>query len=296
MFQDHRASSRSEDFHTALYGGAIVRFRELGAMRELVDFTREFVEQRLHPHPPVEIHRCRPKDEVAEKLAAIQRDFSRCGEVKRLWREVFEAAGLDLTATARDRLVLRFQLPVDPERPPLWSRNTATASFHRDSWGTNLYAQINWWAPVYPITEGRTVALFPQLWSKPLANSSAEFDMAEVMRRVREEPASLTPGDLIPRLLEPVDFATARPVVIGPGSVIAFSSQHAHAGVPNHTGFTRLSLETRTLQIADYLARRGAPNVDGSARWVALGLFRRISDNTPLPEVLGTEALMPFQN
>jgi hypothetical protein len=45
--------------------------------------------------------------------------------------------------------------------------------FHRDTWGTNLYAQVNWWAPVYPITAGRTVALYPTLWSRPVANTSA---------------------------------------------------------------------------------------------------------------------------
>jgi ectoine hydroxylase-related dioxygenase (phytanoyl-CoA dioxygenase family) len=51
-----------------------------------------------------------------------------------------------------------------------------------------------------------------------------------------------------------VDADDGVPVVIDPGEIIAFSSAHAHAGVANHTGLTRVSLETRTVSIADVRA------------------------------------------
>jgi hypothetical protein len=65
-------------------------------------------------------------------------------------------------------------------------------------------------------------------------------------------------------------------------------------GVPNHTDLTRISVETRTLLIEDHVARRGAPNMDGSAHWMAPGLFRRVSDGKALPDLLGTGVLEPF--
>jgi hypothetical protein len=49
----------------------------------------------------------------------------------------------------------------------------------------------------------------------------------------------------------------------------AFSSAHAHVGKPNHPGQTRISLETRTIPIADMLAGYGAPHVEGRGRWAA---------------------------
>ena len=84
------------------------------------------------------------------------------------------------------------------------------------------------------------------------------------------------------------------PVVIEPGEIIAFSSAHAHVGVPNHTGLTRVSLETRTVSIADVRAGRGAPNVDSRGRWAPPGMFRRLSDGRALHELLGCEPLIPY--
>jgi hypothetical protein len=168
--------------------------------------------------------------------------------------------------------------------------------FHRDTWGTNLSAQINWWAPVWPITAGRTFAIHPALWDVPIANNSADFDLAQVMEKLRTAPETLGPGQLAPRPTAPVDPNSAVPVVLEPGEIIAFSSAHAHVGVPNHTGLTRISLETRTVSITDTRARRGAPNVDGHARCVAPGLFRRLNDGVALNKILDCERLVPRES
>lgn len=279
--------------HDRIYQGEIVRFRPFGGMERIVALTRQFLEGRFGPWPVPEIHRHLAPGELGERVEAAQRDYSRSEEVKRAWRDMFEAVGFDPEAVARDRLMLRFQLHRGPGAPAPSGRGTATVGFHRDTWGTNLYAQVNWWAPVYPITAGRTFAFYPELWDRPIANSSADFDMAEAMRLVREK-APTRPGQIVPRSLETFDPESSRPVVIDCGEIIAFSSQHAHAGVPNHSGLTRISLETRTLLIEDHLEGRGAPNVDGWAHWTSPGLFRRLSDGTPLADLLGIERLVPF--
>ena len=212
--------------------------------------------------------------------------------MKALWRQVFEAASLDPSLAACDRLHLRFQPHQEGSNAPSRARTTSTIAFHRDTWGTNLYAQTNWWAPVYEITEGRTFAIYPSLWNKPLANTSRSFDLEEVLRRSHSEGRnSVDAVEAIPHLSEPITPSLGTPVVIPPGSVIAFSAAHAHAGVPNSTDVTRISLETRTLSINDFKANKGAPNVDGHARWMAPGLFRRLSDGTRLNELLNRAIL-----
>src|SRR5262249_1190030 len=99
-------------------------------------------------------------------------------------------------------------------------------------------------------------------------------------------------GALAPRPTAAIDPEGGVPVVLDPGEIIAFSSAHAHAGIANHTGLTRISLETRTVSIADARSGRGAPNIDGEARWIARGLFRRLSDGFPLHTVLGCNRLV----
>jgi hypothetical protein len=279
--------------YTALYAGEIVRFSGVASMAAIVAFTRAFLEERLAPHPPVEIHRHLAPPALSTRLAEVQGEYTRSAEVKWLWRELFEAVGLDPADTARDRLRLRFQVHSEAGDTPAWSRSTATVGFHRDSWGTNLSAQVNWWAPVWPITAERTFAIYPRLWDVPIPNNSVDFDLADVMKRLRTKPETVGPGQLAPRPTQAVDSALGVPIVLDPGEIIAFSGAHAHVGVPNHTGLTRISLETRTVSISDVRAQRGAPNVDGEARWVAPGLFRRLSDMSALNAILGCERLVP---
>lgn len=293
MYSILRPPCPPREFHDRIYAGEILRMDSLTEHARVVDFTRKFLEDRCHPYVPVEIHRHWSHEQQVEQFAAATRDYARSDEVKRLWRGVFEAAGLDPAATARDRLHLRFQPHQEATEAAIRTRSTATVRFHRDTWGTNLYGQVNWWAPVYPVTAARTMAMYPTLWLRVLRNTSATFDFAKVLERSRTgENVSAYDGG-IPQLLEDVDPSLGVPVTIEPGSIIAFSAAHAHTGIHNHTGLTRISLETRTLSIEDFCAGRGAPNIDGQARWMSPGLFRRVSDGVKLPELLSIGELEP---
>ncbi|WP_245444938.1 hypothetical protein [Pseudaminobacter soli (ex Li et al. 2025)] len=295
MYASITQSLQPRDFHDRIYAGEVLRLGELQPMHELVDFTRAFLEEALAPFSPVEIHRYLSHQQQTERFGQLQRDFSRSPEVKRLWRAVFEAAGLDAGGLARDSLYLRFQPHQDPDNVVPRARSTATIAFHRDTWGSNLYAQTNWWAPIYEIDAGRTFAIYPSLWDRPVANTSAGFDLAALLERSKAGGRNAVDADeAIPHLAEQLQVADATPVVITPGEIIAFSSAHAHAGVPNSTGLTRISLETRTLWIDDVREGRGAPNVDGHAPWMSPGMFRRVSDEVPLNEILGVPRLVPF--
>ncbi|PTT99783.1 hypothetical protein DBR45_26125, partial [Pseudomonas sp. HMWF031] len=99
--------------------------------------------------------------------------------------------------------------------------------------------------------------------------------------------------EAIPHLLEAIDPQQGIAVELAPGSLIAFSGAHAHAGVGNCTGLTRISFETRSLLIDDVRAGVGAPNVDGHAPWRTPGLFRRMSDRKRLDEILGCGFIEP---
>jgi hypothetical protein len=294
MYEDFQRSTASAELRDKLYRGAIMRFRDLAPMQDLIAFTRRFVEAELAPASPVESHEGRG-GERAQIYSAARRKFANSPDAKRLWRSVFVEAGLDPEQTARDQLVLRFNPPVQPEQEHAVRRGIGTVHLHRDTWGTNLYAQINWWAPVWPLDPGRTLVFYPHLFDRPVNNSSAGFDIAAVMQRSREAPETVRSAELVPRPLGLLPRGEGIPVLIEPGEVIAFSAQHLHGGVANRTGKTRISLETRTLFIPDHVRGRGAANVDGRARWMTPGMFRRVADGEPLDRVLGVPAFQPSE-
>ena len=296
MYSSLQIPGSARQFHDRIYAGDIIRITELPAMAALVALTRAWLEDALHPWAPPEIHRYLSHDEQTLRFAQCQNAFARSKEVREHWRVVVESLGLAPDALACDRLHLRFQPHREPRQSTPRARATATIAFHRDTWGSNLYAQTNWWAPIYPITTGRTFALYPHLWQQALRNCSADFDMRALLERSHRDGRNAVDADeAIPHLLEAIDPQQGVAVDIAPGSLIAFSGAHAHAGVGNSTGLTRISFETRSVLIDDVLAGLGAPNIDGHAPWRTPGLFRRMSDTRRLNEILGCGFIEPYR-
>lgn len=295
MYSSLAIPSTARQLHDRIYAGEIIRFTDLQPMTTLVEYTRALLEDALHPWSPQLIHRHLSHPEQIERFAKIQNDFAGSAEVQQRWQDVVQSLGIAPDTLACDRLHLRFQPHCEPEQSTPRARTTATIAFHRDTWGSNIYAQTNWWAPIYPIAAGRTVALYPGLWQPPLGNSSADFDMRAILQRSHRDGRNAVDADeAIPHLLEAIDPQEGIAVDIAPGSLIVFSGAHAHAGVGNSTGLTRISFETRSILIADLLAGLGAPNVDGHAPWKTIGLFRRMNDAQRLNEILGCGFIEPY--
>ena len=146
---------------------------------------------------------------------------------------------------------------------------------HRDTWGSNVMAQINLWGPVFPLEPGATMVIWPSLFARPVPNTSAEWDLDKLRAAPGRYP-------LLPECRAPLDGAPEVPVLIEPGDLLCFSGAHLHASRRNRTGRTRLSLDTRVVAEGDVRAGHGAPNVDGRAPRVVHEWFRNVASGEPL--------------
>jgi hypothetical protein len=252
----------------AVYGGELMVFPAIPPMRELCHLSDQLIRDHFGPDPLHAHDRLNP-DQHAALATALRNEYRRHPEVRQLFLAAFAHIGVDLERIYWDQLKARV-VASGPGGNRL--------GVHRDTWGSNVYAQTNWWAPIYPITPERSVAFYPDYWSRPLANNSADWDLHDIRARRRAGK----PIALVPHPTEPVDDGNELRVAIEPGDLLCFSGAHLHASVPNHTGVTRFSVDTRTVDAADLAAGRGAPNVDGAAPRVALEWFRRVSDDSPL--------------
>lgn len=270
-----------------IYSGQILRFSSLPSMQRLADWSRDFCINHFYPHEPELIHEHYDTSELLAKVHDARVTYMRSTEVAHLMRSVFEESGLPIADIASDRMILRIQPPLLEAASEEQSVEVAPLTLHRDTWGSNLYAQVNWWAPIFPIDAGRTIAFFPKFWDTPLANNTAQFDLPRVIDLRKRNPGLLRATDVVPIALQDVDPTWAVPLLIDPGEIVAFSGQHAHSSVANSTARTRLSIDVRTISIEDVLRGRGAPNIDGVAPYIAFRLFRRLSDGKALGAVLG---------
>ena len=256
-----------------VYRGELVVFRGLPAMLALVARARAMAEDAFAPRlPPLAQDSLGPEDFLG-RAAGLRRSFMRDGEARTAFRSVIESLGFDPVVTYADRLILRLQPSGDLHS----GRRVCDLPPHRDTWGSNLMPQVNLWGPVFPLDPGATMVIWPTLFDRPVPNTSAEWDL----ERLREAPGR---HPLLPVLRGPVDGAPELPILIAPGDLLCFSGAHLHASRPNRTGRVRVSVDSRTVDLDDLRAGRGAENVDGRAPRVGREWFYRVSDGAGLAE------------
>jgi hypothetical protein len=221
-----------------------------------------------------------PPDEAV--IDGLQREVRTDPRLKGLFRAALEHVGVDPARSYWDSIFLRVVPPIEPGA----ERQIGRIGFHRDTWSSNVLQQTNWWATIRPLSTDRTIAFYPDYWSRPIANTSADWDLDEIRARRRSgERDEDIP--IVPEPSEPVDTSSELRIVIEPGDLLCFSGAHLHASVPNVSEGTRVSVELRTVSLDDFVRDRGAPNLDGRAPSVPLEWFRSIADGSSLSALAG---------
>ncbi|MFQ5760764.1 MAG: hypothetical protein ACE5HM_07300 [Acidiferrobacterales bacterium] len=211
--------------------------------------------------------------------ATTQNRFKKHPESRKLFRSALGEIGVDIARSYWDRLLLRIFPHGDTHTGGLTSR----AGIHRDTWGSNLYQQTNWWAPIYALTPERTIVFYPDYWSRSVENTSASWSYDDYVTARRHTDPGLAPSyPPAPQPQEAIDTTAGMRVVIDPGDMLCFSGAHLHASAANVSGLTRFSIESRTVNIDDLKHNRAAPNVDCHARQVRFAWFRHVVSNEPL--------------
>jgi hypothetical protein len=216
-----------------------------------------------------------PPDQAA--IDELQREVRTDDRMKELFRAALGHVGVDAVRSYWDSIHLRVVPPIERGA----ERQVGRLGFHRDTWGSNVPQQTNWWTTIRPLSAERTIAFYPGYWSRPIANTSADWDLDEI-RALRRSGTRDEDIAIVPEPSEPVDTSSELRIVSEPGDLLCFSGAHLHASVPNVSDETRVSVELRTVSGDDLARSRGAPNVDGQAPKVPLEWFRSMEDGSPL--------------
>ena len=174
----------------------------------------------------------------------------------------------------------QFRVRVAPAQNKFSYREASRISSHRDTWGTNIHQQINWWAPISSISETNTMIFYTDYFARAVKNSTSTWDLNTYLEHRKREDFSYPSA---PQLLEelPSD-ANVQSVNIEPGEILCFSGCHLHSSSKEESDNTRFSYEIRTICQDDLDNRREAPNTDCDLQWQFPKIFRNIDDNSPL--------------
>ena len=146
-----------------VYAGDLLVFKGVEPITELCALTDELIREALGALDPVRAQFELDREDYVARVGNLQKLYRKHGRAKGLFLATLGRVGVDLRRTCWDWLHLR----VLPHGEGKADRQTGRLGVHRDTWASNVYAQTNWWAPIYPITSGRTVAFYPGYWPDP---------------------------------------------------------------------------------------------------------------------------------
>jgi len=266
LFDDWQPGAPPARLSAALFDGALIVMRGLEPVERLCRRARTLVEEAFDTSDPVRAETRMAPAAFRQAAVRARRAVEQDTDVDQCWRDSLAAIGHEPAACWLDRIKLR----VVPSCKEMHGRVIRPLPPHRDTWGSGIMAQINWWLPLYPLDARRTMLLWPQMFRRPIANDSAGWDYEALIQGERKD------YPLLPIAAEmPPDKAL--PVLIEPGALLGFSAAHLHASTTDASGLCRFSIDTRSIWADDLSTGRGAPNVDGCARRAHWEWFRRPS-------------------
>lgn len=271
------SKTTDKSFSDLCFSGSILIFKSVQGMLKYCQRANELIQDYFDSETPTKAQFEYEPAEFTERATKLRKAALKDSFLRESFLEALQEIGLSTNKLFWDRLILR----LSPHSTTHLSERVRFLPAHRDTWGSNIYASINLWAPIYSVTPQNTICFYPNYWSKAIANNTAEWDF-EVIKADRKAKRPLSIG-LTPHPKEDLKLSEALPIVMEPGDLMAFSGAHLHATVPNESGETRFSIDTRIVNIDDYTHGRAAPNIDGKAPRIIPEWFKHVHTN----EVLG---------
>ena len=272
MFEPIDKILNLSEFKKDIFKGKIFVFKKSKIILDLVQEIKKNI--LIEYNGPLEkLHHLDNCEEISSTLVT---NLKKIPEFKKLFKIFLKEINFFHENSYWDQ----FRVRVAPAQNKFSYREASRINSHRDTWGTNIHQQINWWAPISSISETNTMIFYPDYFSKAVKNSTSTWDLNIYLEHRKREDFSYPSA---PQLLEdlPQD-ASVLSVNIEPGEILCFSGCHLHSSSKEKSDNTRFSYEIRTICQDDLDNRREAPNTDCDLQWQFPKIFRNINDNSPL--------------
>jgi hypothetical protein len=278
------ANVTDDERRQKLYEGDLFVYSARPSTQALIDFAAQLARDAFAPLDPETAQYEMAVEDYAALLAELKPRFIHHPESKRLIQAMLVDLGCDpekvyfdvprmRSSTSNDYLTTGIAFAFHP---------------HRDTWYSAPHCQLNWWLPIFPISEDNGLAFHPKYFHHPVKNSSRVYNYAEWNATSRKIAATQIGTDtrVQPMPEEEIELIPQVRPICGPGGIILFSGAQLHSSVPNTSGRTRFSIDLRTVHIDDVSHRQAAPNIDSECTGTTMGDYLRISDLTHVPDEL----------
>jgi len=272
LFTSIRQIENLSQFKKEIFNGKIFVFQKSQITEQLIDQIKKKI-QINYSGQLEKLHHLSNCEELSADLIANLKNTE-------IFKKLFYDFLISINFLQGESYWDKFVVRVAPAKNEFGYREASRIGVHRDTWGTNIYQQINWWAPISSIEKTNTMVFFPEYFDKPVKNSTATWDLNIYLENRKKGDFSYPSA---PELLEDLpENLKIWPVTIKPGEILCFSGSHLHSSSKDKSENTRFSYEIRTICQNDLDEKNGAPNVDCELQWQFPKIFRNMKDNSPM--------------
>ena len=266
-----------DDRRTRIFDGAFFLYSAPLEAAQMLDWARGLIEEAFGAvSDPRRAHKELTVEQFAAAASKLKSKFTNDAQTKALCQKLISAMGADPERTYFDLPRMR----VIPPRTYLASGVSYNYAPHRDTWYAHPTQLINYWVPIFNAEPATVMSMYVDFFKRPVNNASTGWDYDDWVKNARFAAASnLKREDRShPVPLEDVSQSADVRIVQNAGDIFMFSTCQLHASVPNETDSVRFSYDLRTINIDDYLQKRGPANIDSGATGSTLKDFLRVSD------------------
>src|SRR5262245_34889822 len=142
-----RGALPREQIGARIFAGDILIFQQVPALKALCQAIDAMVREGLGDAAPETAETRLASDVFLSRVRALRGRVHADKALLRQFGDAIAQVGLPVEDTYFDRLQLRLV----PSSASHQARRIMPLAPHRDSWGSNIAQQINWWAPLYPL-------------------------------------------------------------------------------------------------------------------------------------------------
>ncbi len=179
-------------------------------------------------------HKSKFKEKLVNSQILLKNDMN----IVKIFKSFLNSLGFFDHQTFIDKITLRYTPPKETESIGLLK----PLASHRDTWGSNILEQINWWFPIEDTSFENSIYIIENKFSSFVKNNSSDWDFMKFKKNSKKFLSS-------PISENKFEIKTENILKLKKGDLLCFSGHHLHGSFQGSRH--RINLETRTVSIND---------------------------------------------
>lgn len=274
IYNNDIKSFNNNQFHRflkeSIFSGRIIIFRNNYFIIKIINLVSNLIQEYMKKEGVTDLNIKRNDSKKFDYLIIdIQKNIKKNTKLKKNFRSFLNFIQFLNHETFIDKITLRYTSPLDSGTigilKPLIS--------HRDTWGSNILEQVNWWLPLSDIKNQNSIYILKNEFNRFVKNDSKEWDFLKYKKNSNMLLSSPTSSKKF--IIHPESI-----VRIKRGDLLCFSGHHLHGS--KQDDFYRINLETRTVSKKDSKKFKIPRNIDNIQKKKQLNWFLNIYNNIAL--------------